>query len=503
MIPLQSAGKVFQLYTSAQNRTEVEEGWTDKLVEIIWEARHLPCCFAFKRARHRTTDIICEGYCSQKDCHVKITATLPHRSDNLLVLIENFDKSLIHDPKIKRRIDLKKKMDLICKLKQSSAYSVESELADAAMSNNCPMPAHVPSKNALRIIKSRSQCPSDHNAILAIENLRNVYPNCIQNSGSNPFFVFYSTDLQKAWYKSEAGRKRLVISIDASGIGVRSPTSNTKYIFLYVICAHGNFLPHIIQIIYFTYFIQIIYFLGVHKSVPVAQMLSQDHTTTFISFWLTKWVKDNKKPSEVIVDASNALIGACVQAFTQYRNLNAYLTGCMNALLYDKEQPECFIRIDRSHFVRSLLRNKQLAKEDQRTRNMIRGILGYLIQCECIQTVENVLRNTFILTKSPYVTETVSTSHKFLTDLVAKHDFIHFHKETEKNEDDVQKEEVIDNSTYKHTSIYKWIVKIYDSIVVDVDANDNNEFENLYCSKKLNTFFYSPTDVEQCDVLQI
>jgi hypothetical protein len=52
------------------------------------------------------------------------------------------------------------------------------------------------------------------------------------------------------------------------------------------------------------------------KTIPVAQMLSQEHTQSFIRFWLSKWAQYSKQPHEIIIDESQALIGACIQVFT-------------------------------------------------------------------------------------------------------------------------------------------------------------------------------------------
>lgn len=54
-------------------------------------------------------------------------------------------------------------------------------------------------------------------------------------------------------------------------------------------------------------------------------MLSQVHTMDFIQFWLTQWLRDNPKSHEIVMDESEALMGAAVRAFTQYESTNDYL----------------------------------------------------------------------------------------------------------------------------------------------------------------------------------
>lgn len=59
--------------------------------------------------------------------------------------------------------------------------------------------------------------------------------------------------------------------------------------------------------------------------MPVAHLLSQLHTKRFLTFWLLSWQTKNKKPSEVIIDESDALLCACVLAFTEQKTTNNYI----------------------------------------------------------------------------------------------------------------------------------------------------------------------------------
>lgn len=127
-------------------------------------------------------------------------------------------------------------------LKQKSAYALHSEMADGCMDLGDPEPAHLATLNAMRIAKCRSQSEdSSKHAVLALYDMKQRKPSCIQNIGLNPFHVYYSTDAQRAWYKHETSRKRTVVSIDATGLGLLPPLHDKTYIFLYVICAHGMF----------------------------------------------------------------------------------------------------------------------------------------------------------------------------------------------------------------------------------------------------------------------
>lgn len=68
--------------------------------------------------------------------------------------------------------------------------------------------------------------------------------NCIHKIGYDPFFVIYEAPTQSEYYAKERVNGRTIISVDATGPGVKSPTSNPKCIFLYAISVHGKSQLH-------------------------------------------------------------------------------------------------------------------------------------------------------------------------------------------------------------------------------------------------------------------
>lgn len=230
------------------------------------------------------------------------------------------------------------------------------------------------------------------------------------------------------------------------------------------------------------------------RTLPVAQMLSQSHGSNFIRFWLQEWLFVNKQPDEVITDASEALMSACVQAFAKCSNINVYLTACVEALLMEGRQPPlCFIRIDRSHFVRALLRNKHLRKEDPRVRQLILGALGYLITCESLADAEQVLYHVFTLTKNKFVNQNVKTSKKFLELLIGTHDIKQYGiEEGQETVNDLMGDrrdefKSTEGGTYKGTLLFARINKLYESIQ-EQPASDLERFDNLYYSDHLHKY---------------
>lgn len=71
------------------------------------------------------------------------------------------------------------------------------------------------------------------------------------------------------------------------------------------------------------------------------------------------------------------------------------ITLCMESLLNKSEPPKCFIGIDRSHFVKSILRN--VRKGFKKTVNLIRGVLGYLIACSDLAESKRIVYALFTI----------------------------------------------------------------------------------------------------------
>lgn len=143
---------------------------------------------------------------------------------------------------MKRRILPDERAILAEKLKQKSAYALRSELAEENLKGNQLTASHVPNLNQLHLIQSRSNCPeAGTNSIISLYESQKIYVDCIQKIDYHPFSVYYSTPGQKAYYKKETEYHReAIISVDASGMGLKSPTDESAYILLYVACVQGS-----------------------------------------------------------------------------------------------------------------------------------------------------------------------------------------------------------------------------------------------------------------------
>lgn len=236
----------FEVYRTNEGECAIKEGWTYKLRKAISDNINLPCSIAFRRAKYRAEEIrVSGGYCRQTKCSLQVTCFLPHSSNQLTIEFENYNMDIIHDTRHQERIEPERKKEITRKLQGRSAYAVRSELADEIITNENDNAGRVPSLNALRLVKFKSQTNADEqNAVLSLNDLRLKHLNCIQRIDLYPFATQYSTPAQVSWYKNEfKGKKRSTVSVDATGVGLISPTNLKTYILLYAICAHGKYAP--------------------------------------------------------------------------------------------------------------------------------------------------------------------------------------------------------------------------------------------------------------------
>lgn len=215
-------------------------GWSERLVEIIWENRQLPCAWTFVRGRARTYDIIVVGKC--KDCGAGVEANYAFETNNLHIEITKVQRNVLHRSKrfMSKHGDSSGRVSAL--LSGMSAYAVHKKLCDEIMSEDAEfVPAHVPGVAALRQRKCRLQEVSDKDPILALKNMKfGEFREDIQNIGLDPFYVFYMTKLQSQWYNSTFKGKKAVVSIDATGLGLKKlQTSQSSAMLLYTICATG------------------------------------------------------------------------------------------------------------------------------------------------------------------------------------------------------------------------------------------------------------------------
>lgn len=300
--------EIHRVVSGNKVRNKVKPNWSPLLNHRVWNEFKADCVWSFKRADVISNEVRAVGHCSFDGCNATIKV---HTMENLMKMKVNIDDfDVLHDGK-KRRVFGAQKAEINKMLKEASAAKVHRKLVKSTMEPGDVEPPHLPTKNALRIRKHRNRIVDGQNDVYkALSSMADrKYKKIIHYIGYKPFYVIYSSPLQRKWYRTQTVDNRRIISLDATGLLVIPPEgsriSNAK-----TVKSNG-------QTKYQTIFLYAIILRGI-VPVPVAVMISQDHTMRFLTFWLSIW------------SFNNALFGACTRAFTNYKSTNAYISACMD-----------------------------------------------------------------------------------------------------------------------------------------------------------------------------
>lgn len=120
----------------------------------------------------------------------------------------------------------------------------------------------------------------------------------------------------------------------------------------------------------------------------------------------------------------SALLSTVCQTFAGMASMNAYLDKCYEHLECDEYPPGCYIRIDRSHYVATILRNKQLGKVfgTQRDRkNFYIRMIGFLLQQSDWKLIKDIMKDAFRLAIDPNPNPAVCMMQSKLVDITKNH----------------------------------------------------------------------------------
>lgn len=294
-------------------KKQVKSGWTSRLGRFIFEKTKISCKFDFKHVWiTKDGKITTSGVCECK-AYAKIVC---HRNI-LMVDIDNISRDFAHKRVYQIRGDLKEKM--VEQLEHSSGQSVRMKLVNDLITDNTALNNQfnpfVPKLGTIRNLKYKSH-PRGADPVDVLLDWKDAdFQNVLMAVSHSPFYIFYRTPLQLAWYIVESKKGPISISIDATGSLFIPPSRSQKmdrsdklkHVFLYTIMAKTA-----------------------TKSVPIGQMLSQDHSADFILFFPRKMFKDLKAPSEIVCDESKALLKALSGAFAFHEKIEQYVAACMS-----------------------------------------------------------------------------------------------------------------------------------------------------------------------------
>lgn len=480
--------KQFTDSNTDNSRNAYKRGLRSLFREIIWKFTGYICCWQFNILKVLQNEIICSGTCKNTDCSGKVSLTTEKDRTMLRICVKGFNMNAIHVEKSHTTGAHKERIDNI--LQKNTPYVTRAILASELVKEDGEgEPSMLPTRNTLSRQKYRNKKLTENvkhlhaDPVLALALLNNEMEtlNCIHNVGLCPFYTMYSTPVQAALLKTESKRSRMVMSIDATGISVKlSPlstisehTGKTKRCFLYAInlrlCDGG--------------------------SIPVYQMLSQDHSSIQISFMLQKFKShhNHRHPSELVMDESAALLLSSIEIFTPVKSVHEYLDLVYDLMSTERKASFTYIRIDRSHAVKSILRNRAFKKRVScEAETLYKRLLGFLLQQTKTKVCEDLMRKILTLVHTRYqhsqsITDTIqelefiSSTHK-IDETYKKKKF-----ETSDSNIDILDISVGDKNTPKN-KFHAWVLSMVEfSSELNESCNRSNYAVNPYYCETLQS----------------
>lgn len=455
-----------------QLRFRALDGWKPTIFTFLHTHTDFQCKWSTKR-----------NWCTKKgifkingDCKCGSCIYIESDGQTMKFVVTKINDSFVHNERY--HVNGTTRDTIAKKLENQSALSLRTEMVndffpDDSTIENIHFTPVLPQLSTLQKIKSSANSSNGDVIDVLIQRAQQKNSDILQVS-AYPFSVFYRTTLQYDWFIAESKNKRVSISIDATGSVVRAPprsqkiknTDKLKHVFLYTIMLKTD-----------------------SASVAINQMLSQQHSHEFICYFLKFMFKNTKKPNEIVLDNSKALIAASVISFTRCRNLSDYIKLCMESIENNASPPECYIRLDRSHFVKNV--TKKIVDRDDRKQSFYRSVIGYLIQCDSFEQAKIVISHFFVVLLNRYdgtdedgCELPTEQSKKWLICLCTTFDFI-----DEDDKDDEEKPDEINEADPEAEELCKepepdWLTKIVSN------ANTTELFglhENLY---------YNPNDLK-------
>lgn len=224
-------------------------------------------------------------------------------------------------------------------------------------------------------------------------------------------------------------------------------------------------------------------------------MLSAAQDTITISYFLSRWASEFMTPDEVVCDDSSALQKACTLSYTRCKSVADYLNCCFKILDgVDDVVPECYLRLDIAHYIRSWSDDKAFKNADRRLKHYYLCIMGFIAQTDDYNAIKLVIKNALILANYPIYGDSLPTSkaHKHLDALIQTHNpqfIIDADKENgSMNNDNVELEMDLGIEQMK------W----FDEIIHDIDCDiaerhiepglETNPTTNWYYFPRINKF---------------
>lgn len=221
--------------------------------------------------------------------------------------------------------------------------------------------------------------------------------------------------------------------------------------------------------------------------VPVAQVLSETNDAYFLCYWLRDWLKSGARiPKEVITDMGKAIQQSVCMAFNTI-TFWQYNDECLSILLGNKSQLklQTQLRTDVAHLEHTATKWLIKCNQPTKVKEFYRRAVGFMTTIDNIDHFTEYLKFVFVVSN---ILMHDNRCQEALTFIVKRIKTFKFDKITIEKVKDIRINKEIDNSecedsSDKHTFIYKFIENIKESALSNNASNSQIDFEtqnNIY-----------------------
>lgn len=138
--------------------------------------------------------------------------------------------------------------------------------------------------------------------------------------------------------------------------------------------------------------------------VPVQSMTSELNTASWLTFWMSEWVREtNEIPNQFTADGSMAILNAAVRSFTTCSSVSDYVDLMFNLLCnrsVNRPIPQCFVRTDIAHFMKKLTSCDALKNAPRKVRDFFIRCVAIMMQIDNIEEARSHIYSLLVVATS-------------------------------------------------------------------------------------------------------
>lgn len=210
-------------------------------------------------------------------------------------------------------------------------------------------------------------------------------------------------------------------------------------------------------------------------SIPIFQMVSADHKSMQIAYFLRKIIsKGNEAPRMVVCDFGWAILIAVAEIFAKCIDLRHYLKKCFNVLHgINDTMPSCFIRLDVSHFICMISRWTCLKQKDKLlVRKFYLRCLSQAYKMTSLEELHTFFEAILVVALSEYVgsneneEELPSESRlKYLNAIIKTFSAPEISDKLDTDSDEVNNLNLEEDDDQNISRWFQWSANIYDNAI--------------------------------------